>query len=215
MFALSVSLLPAKHALAAPAFVTITVTTGLDDDGSTCDSNACTLRGAMNKANTNGQPFDVIVFAPTASAATTLPGTSEARPGSAGRASIGEDIIALWSNAETPQTLTLALATAPTHFKQATLTRFADVGGPPSTTTGSSAPPAAITVQSLVEFYFLSVISDRPGFGWLSDLPIHTLFAQRPGCRWRNGTHHYCRDLHSRLSYSQIEQTSQMNSRGI
>ena len=173
MFALSVSLLPAKHALAAPAFVTITVTTGLDDDGSTCDSNACTLRGAMNKANTNGQPFDVIVFAPTASAATTLPGTSEARPGSAGRAgvpgiSIGEDIIALWSNAETPQTLTLALATAPTHFKQATLTRFADANGPLGiTTTSSDAPPAAITVQPLVEFYFLSVISDRPGFGWL------------------------------------------------
>ena len=79
-----------------------------------------------------------------------------------------EDIIALWSNAETPLTLILALATAPTHFKQATLTRFADVGGPLSiTTTSSSAPPAAITVQPLVEFYFLSVISDRPGFGWL------------------------------------------------
>jgi hypothetical protein len=171
VFALSVSLLPAKHALAAPAFVTITVTTGLDDDGSTCDSNACTLRGAMNKANTNGQPFDVIVFAPTASAATTLPGTSEARPGSAGRASIGEDIIALWSNAETPQTLTLALATAPTHFKQATLTRFADANGPLGiTTTSSDAPPAAITVQPLVEFYFLAVISDRPGFGWLEGI---------------------------------------------
>jgi len=80
-----------------------------------------------------------------------------------------EDIIALWSNAETPQTLTLALATAPTHFKQATLTRFADADGPLGiTTTSSSAPPAAITLQPLVEFYFLSVISDRPGFGWLA-----------------------------------------------
>ena len=67
VFALSVSLLPAKHALAAPAGVTITVTTGLDDDGSTCDSNACTLRGAINKANTNGQTFNVIVFAPSVS----------------------------------------------------------------------------------------------------------------------------------------------------
>ena len=64
VFVLSVSLLPAKHALAG---VTITVTTGIDDDGSTCDSNACTLRGAINKANTNGQTFNVIAFAPTVS----------------------------------------------------------------------------------------------------------------------------------------------------
>ena len=95
-----------------------------------------------------------------------VPGTSEV-PGT----SIGEDIIALWSNAETP--LALTLAAAPTHFKQATLTRFADANGPLGiTTTRSGAPPAVITVQPLVEFYFLSVISDRPGFGWLEGIAV-------------------------------------------
>lgn len=50
----------------AAAGVTITVTTGLDDDGLTCDSNSCSLRGAINKANANGQTFNTIVFAQTA-----------------------------------------------------------------------------------------------------------------------------------------------------
>jgi hypothetical protein len=62
-------------------------------------------------------------------------------------------------------------ATAPTHFKPATLTRFADAGGPLAiTVTDLSAPPAAISVEPLREFYFLSVSSDRPGFGWLAGL---------------------------------------------
>jgi hypothetical protein len=33
-----------------------------------------------------------------------------------------------------------------------------------------AAPPAGITVQPLREFCFLSVISDRPGFGWLAPI---------------------------------------------
>ena len=79
-----------------------------------------------------------------------------------------EDVIALWSNAATTQTLTLGLAPEPTSFRQVTLTRFADAQGPLAITkTSLGAPPATITVQPLQEFYFLSVLSDRPGFGWL------------------------------------------------
>jgi alpha-N-arabinofuranosidase len=92
-----------------------------------------------------------------------------------------EDIIALWSNAEAPQTLTLTPSVEPTEFKQVTLTRFvaprcADVRCSDArdqldiTTEELDAPPATITVWPLYEFYFLSVISDRPGFGWLADL---------------------------------------------
>jgi hypothetical protein len=84
--------------------------------------------------------------------------------------SIGEDIIALWSNAEAALDLALALRD-PTCFQEVTLTRFADSGGPLTITAANlSTPPTNITVQPLREFYFLSVISDRPGFGWL-DLP--------------------------------------------
>jgi alpha-N-arabinofuranosidase len=82
-----------------------------------------------------------------------------------------EDIIALWSNAETPQELGLTLSADSTHFRQVTLTSFADAHGRLSvTTTGLSGPPAIIPAQPLKEFHFLSVISDRPGFGWLADL---------------------------------------------
>jgi alpha-N-arabinofuranosidase len=82
-----------------------------------------------------------------------------------------EDIIALWSNAEAPLELFLTLPPDATNFKQVTLTRFADAHGPLSiSTTNLDAPPAAISVQPLTEFYFLSVISDHPGFGWLADL---------------------------------------------
>ncbi len=103
-----------------------------------------------------------------------------------------EDIIAVWSNAPTPANLQLGLSGAPTQFKQVTLTR---VYGPACPTvdcagltpeernrvdvTGQSlgAPLAAIPVQPLQEFYFLSVISDRPGFGWLGNLGAsHTIY---------------------------------------
>ena len=55
------------RAHASPGGAGITVTTGLDDNGSTCDSNSCTLRGAINLANNNGQTFNIISFAPGAS----------------------------------------------------------------------------------------------------------------------------------------------------
>jgi len=94
-----------------------------------------------------------------------VPGTSEV-PGT-----FGEDIIALWSNAEEPLELVLTPSSDATHFKQVTLTSFADAHGPLAiTTTDLSVPPATIPVQPLTEFYFLSVISDRPGFGWLAGL---------------------------------------------
>src|SRR5438067_8248125 len=57
----------ARPALASPGSAGITVTTGLDDNGSSCDSNSCTLRGAINLANNNGQTFNFISFAPNAS----------------------------------------------------------------------------------------------------------------------------------------------------
>ncbi len=82
-----------------------------------------------------------------------------------------EDIIALWSNAEASLELILTLSPDATNFKQVTLTSFADAHSSLAiTTTDMSAPPTAISVQPLTEFYFLSVISDRPGFGWLADL---------------------------------------------
>ncbi|MBU0493582.1 MAG: hypothetical protein KKB13_17190, partial [Chloroflexi bacterium] len=103
-----------------------------------------------------------------------------------------EDIIAIWSNATTTGNLKLPLSGAPTQFKQVTLTR---VYGPECPTVDCqgltpeersrvdiasqvlSAPPASIPVQPLQEFYFLSVSSDRPGFGWLGDLGApHTLY---------------------------------------
>jgi len=80
-----------------------------------------------------------------------------------------EDIIAVWSNHTT--TLTLRLWPGAAQFKRVTLTRFADAGGPLAITASHlTAPPTALPVQPLTEFYFLSVISDEPGFGWLSDL---------------------------------------------
>lgn len=80
-----------------------------------------------------------------------------------------EDIIALWSNATDGMTLNLNSGAA--RFKRIALTRFADAGGTLATTAHTLAtPPAAITVRPVREFYFLSVISDRPGFGWLENL---------------------------------------------
>lgn len=82
-----------------------------------------------------------------------------------------EDIIAIWSNDQEDRQLAFTLSAEPTEFKQVTLIRFADAAGPLSvTTTGLSAPLTTIPVQPLKEFYFLSVISDRPGFGWLEDI---------------------------------------------
>jgi len=83
----------------------------------------------------------------------------------------GEDIIALWSNADGSPALTLTLSADPTSFKQVTLTRMADAHDSVAiTTTNPSIPPTTISVQPLREFIFLSVISDRPGFGWLAGI---------------------------------------------
>jgi hypothetical protein len=38
------------------------------------------------------------------------------------------------------------------------------------------APLASITVAPFTEFYFLSVISDRPGFGWLENVEVTRVF---------------------------------------
>ncbi len=82
-----------------------------------------------------------------------------------------EDIIAVWSNAEGPLDLALTPSATPTRFKQVTLTRLADAHGALAiTATNPSTPPTTISVQPLREFYFLSVINDRPGFGWLAGI---------------------------------------------
>ncbi len=96
-----------------------------------------------------------------------------------------EDIIALWSNAAAPQRLELALAAGPTQFREVTLTR---ISGPDCPTVDCTAvseatrmrvdvspvrltlPPSGVTVAPLREFYFLSVVSDGPGFAWLESL---------------------------------------------
>ncbi len=80
-----------------------------------------------------------------------------------------EDIIAFWSNAEDALALNLDIGAA--QLRRVALTRFADADGSLSITSQDFAvPPAAITVIPIREFYFLSVISDKPGFGWLENL---------------------------------------------
>lgn len=88
-----------------------------------------------------------------------------------------EDILAVWSNAEETLALALTLADDSSQFKQITLTGFqavlphADL--PEQISVGIenySVPPALVPIQPLKAFYFLSVISDRPGFGWLANL---------------------------------------------
>ncbi len=91
-----------------------------------------------------------------------------------------EDIIAFWSNAGGPLQLALTPSADPTHFRQVTLTRLDDVDGAVAiTTTDSSTPPPSLSIQPLREFCFLSVISDRPGFGWLADIAITSLRTPR------------------------------------
>lgn len=82
-----------------------------------------------------------------------------------------EDIIAVWSNAEEPLNLQLPLSPEAGRFRRVTLTRFAE-GQLAVDRAGLDVPPAAIGVRPLVEFCFLSVIGDRPGFGWLSGIAI-------------------------------------------
>jgi len=117
---------------------------------------------------------------------------------------LGEDIIAIWSNAAGPATVTLTLseegggAPLPSQgepvlsspkegwgaggrlsgqFKEVTLTTLAaglpraalpEQIGPVSEQLDR--PPESIVVRPLREFLFLSVISDRPGFGWLANI---------------------------------------------
>lgn len=98
-----------------------------------------------------------------------------------------EDIIAIWSNADVAEELTLTLSTSSTRFKQVTLTSLAGAQDTVAiTSTNPDLPPVAIPVQPLREFCFLSVISDQPGFGWLADLeasPVEPRSPRRPQAR--------------------------------
>jgi hypothetical protein len=112
-------------------------------------------------------------------------------------ASLGEDIIAIWSNAAGPATVTFTLSAdgdgqrpppsegggkgvgqrSSVHFQEVSLTTL--VAGLPRADLPEQLfpaserldrPPAQIVVRPLREFIFLSVISDRPGFGWLAGI---------------------------------------------
>ncbi|MBI4731137.1 MAG: hypothetical protein HY781_03225 [Chloroflexi bacterium] len=87
-----------------------------------------------------------------------------------------EDILAIWSNAEAAQWLVFSLHENSTQFKQVTLTTFRPAGEAGGELSASIVvdvtPPAAIQVHPIEEFHFLSVISDRPGFGWLADISV-------------------------------------------
>ena len=110
--------------------------------------------------------------------------------------SLGEDIIAIWSNAAEPVAVTLTLgeesgdAPLPSQgggwgvgrrvsgqFKEVVLTTLA-ASLPRAdlpeqlfpTSERLDRPPESIVVRPLRDFIFLSVISDRSGFGWLTDI---------------------------------------------
>jgi len=98
-----------------------------------------------------------------------------------------EDIIALWSNADEPKALSVGTASGSTSFKQVTVTRFIAHLSPSADCANLTpkerrwvdqvevsverlaAPPKAVELAPLTEFVFVSVISNRPGFGWLAD----------------------------------------------
>ena len=86
-----------------------------------------------------------------------------------------EDIIALWSNYSTTLALNLLPVSGSVDFRQVTLTRFDAGAGQFVSVESPSTPSASIAVKPLKQFYFLSVISDRPGFGWLSDVSVSRL----------------------------------------
>jgi len=83
-----------------------------------------------------------------------------------------EDIIALWSNGPATLALNLSPVSDTVDFRQVTLTRFDADAGQFVSVESPSAPPASIAVKPLEQFYFLSVTSDRPGLGWLSDSSV-------------------------------------------
>lgn len=93
-----------------------------------------------------------------------------------------EDVIAVWSNGTDPADLVLDLASGDTCFSAATVTTVAatDDGALDVARTTSAAPPDTLQVESLRQFLFLSVVSDRPGFGWLADIGSAARVA-RPG----------------------------------
>lgn len=81
-----------------------------------------------------------------------------------------EDILALWSNAPVASILHLSPMSEAVAFRQVTLTRFDANAAQFISAEDLAAPPATILVAPLTQFYFLSVSSDRPGFGWLDGL---------------------------------------------
>jgi len=113
---------------------------------------------------------------------------------------LGEDIIAIWSNAPEPVAVTFTVSgedgdalppsrgggggvgqSSSVHFREVTLTTLA--AGLPRVDLPErlfpaaerlDRPPEQIVVRPLREFIFLSVISDRPGFGWLADIVSHS-----------------------------------------
>jgi hypothetical protein len=97
-----------------------------------------------------------------------------------------EDILVAWSNAAAPVRLLLpdgpddSANCSPggplraTAFKRVVVTRIAATGADGTevgiTLGRPAAPPSTLTVLPLKEVFFLSVTSDRPGFGWLGSI---------------------------------------------
>ncbi len=80
-----------------------------------------------------------------------------------------EDILALWSNSGKDEVLDLTLNSS-ANIKKVRLIKYdADKQNFKEISELQAVPPS-ITVKPLKEFYFLSVTSDQPRFGWLKDL---------------------------------------------
>lgn len=88
-----------------------------------------------------------------------------------------EDVIAIWNNGETTGEVRFEGIATNASFKDIGLLVLAlqpGVGGDAAGLVGNETrlvtPPGSLAIEPLTEFVFLSVVSDRPGFGWLGTL---------------------------------------------
>ncbi|MFH1863102.1 MAG: hypothetical protein ABH878_09875 [bacterium] len=80
-----------------------------------------------------------------------------------------EDIIALWSNSGKKENLAFDVDHT-AQISNIRVTRFKADSEPFKSETNVSTLPARFPIEPLKEFYFISVQSDRPGFGWLKGI---------------------------------------------
>lgn len=84
-----------------------------------------------------------------------------------------EDILAIWNNSAKNEILDFTLNTGD-HLRQFQITKYDGQASTFKQTLNPSQFPASLTVAPLKEFYFISVTSDQPGFGWLKNLARRT-----------------------------------------